>query len=235
MTNLVNPETYGSARNLHLEYKEIQRMKLLVIGAAGKTGTAIVEQALARGHHVTALVHHRDKYNPPAGVEVFAGDAQNPSKIEQAIHGQEAVLDALGGHLPWMNSTIETNGAKAVVEAMRRAGVRRLLIVSTIGEGESAANVHGWYGHLFMSTVLRGVMKDKAGMEAVIESADDLDWTIVRPAGLHDTGSQGDIRIVTPESAEKVRFIARADLARFMLDQINSKEYLHQAVGIANP
>ena len=210
-------------------------MKLLIIGAAGKTGSALVEQALARGHQVTALVHERDKYNAPAGVEVFAGDAQNPSKVEQAIQGQDAVLDALGGHFPWINSSLETNGAKAVIEAMRRSGVRRLLVISTIGEGDSMRNVHGWYGHLFMTTLLRGVMKDKAGMEAAVESADDLDWTIVRPAGLHDTDAKGDIHIVTPESGEKVRFIARADVATFMLDEVTGNQYLHQAVGIANP
>lgn len=210
-------------------------MKLLVIGAAGKTGHAIVAQALHRGHTVTALVHERDKYEAPAGVEVFAGDAQNPSKVEQAIQGQDAVLDALGGHFPWINSSLETNGAKAVVEAMRRSGVRRLLVISTIGEGDSMRNVHGWYGHLFMSTLLRGVMADKAGMEKVVESADDLDWTIVRPAGLHDTEGKGDVHIVTPESDEKVRFIARADVAGFMLDQVDSRQYVHQAVGIANP
>ncbi len=210
-------------------------MKLLIIGAAGKTGTALVQEALARGHQVTALVHHREKYDAPTGVEVFAGDAQNPGKLEQALQGQDAVLDALGGHFPWMTSTLETNGARAVVEAMRQTGVRRLLIVSTIGEGDSAANVHGWYGHLFMSTLLRGAMKDKAGMESVIQSADDLDWTIVRPAGLHDTDNQGDIRVVTPESGEKVRFIARADVAIFMLDELAENQYIHQAVGIANP
>lgn len=209
-------------------------MKLLVIGAAGKTGTAIVEQALARGHQVTALVHDRDKYHAPAEVEIFAGDAQNPSKIEQAIQGQDAVLDALGGHFPWMNSTVETNGARAVVEAMRRTGVRRLLIVSTIGEGDSSANVHGWYGHLFMSTVLRGVMKDKAGMEEIISHADDLEWTIVRPAGLRDTDSEGHVHVITPESGEKVRFIARTDVAAFMLDELEKRQYIRQAVGIAN-
>ena len=145
------------------------------------------------------------------------------------------MLDALGGHFPLMNSTVETEGARAVVEAMRRTGVRRLLIVSTIGEGDSMNNVHGWYGRLFMSTLLRGTMKDKAGMEAVVESADDLDWTIVRPAGLHDTDSRGDIHIITPESGEKVGFITRADVATFMLDELEQGKYIHQAVGIANP
>ena len=208
-------------------------MKLLIIGAAGKTGQVLVEQALAAGHHVTAFVHDSEKYESPIGVDVFAGDIQNPTKVAKAMEGQEAVLDTLGGHLPWKESTLETDSARIVLDCMRAAGVRRLIILSTLGEGDSTANVHSFYKHLIMPTLLRGVMKDKAGMESVVE-ASDLDWTIVRPAGLRDGDAKGDIRIVTPESEEKVRFITRADVAAFMLDQLTSKEFLHQAVGIAN-
>ncbi len=210
-------------------------MKLLVIGAAGRTGQAIVEQALALGHQVTAFVHDREHYKEPAGLErVVAGDIQNPTMVAKAMEGQEAVLDALGGHLPFLNTTLETDSARIVLDCMRATGVRRLIIVSTIGEGHSIANVHSFYKHLIMPTFLRGAMKDKAGMEAVVEES-DLDWIIVRPAGLTNGEAKGDIRIVDPESAEKVSFITRADVAAFMLQQLTSTQYLHQAVGIANP
>ncbi len=56
-------------------------------------------------------------------------------------------------------------------------------MLSTIGEGESASNVHSYYKHLFMTTLLRGVMKDKAGLEDAVKDS-DLDWIVVRPAGL---------------------------------------------------
>lgn len=209
-------------------------MKLLVIGAAGKTGQGIVDQALAAGHQVTAFVHHREHYKEPAGLErVVAGDVQNPTTVAKAMDGQEAVLDALGGHFPFLDTTLETDSARIVLDCMRAAGVRRLVILSTLGEGDSSANVHSFYKHLIMPTLLRGAMKDKAGMEAVVEKS-DLDWTIVRPAGLTDGEAKGDIHIVDPETAEKVRLITRADVAAFMLDQLTSHKYLHRAVGIAN-
>jgi hypothetical protein len=62
----------------------------------------------------------------------------------------------------------------------------------------------------------------------------DLDWIVVRPAGPSHGDPKG-IRIVKPETGEKVRFITRSDVANFMLQQVDSSEYLHQAVGIANP
>lgn len=207
-------------------------MKLLVIGAGGEMGEAVVEQALAAGHHVTAFVHNPQQYHR-TDVRVIPGDARDKSAMLQAVQGQDAVLDTLGGHIPFLTTTLETDTARNVIDAMQKAGVRRLLVVSTIGEGDSQSNVHGYYKYLFMNTILRGVMKDKAGMEAVVDHS-SLDWTIVRPAGLTNGDPKG-IRIVDPETGEKVRFITRADVAEFMLDQLTSTEYLHKAVGIANP
>ncbi len=207
-------------------------MKLLVLGAAGKTGRAVVDQAIERGHDVTAFVHTADEYHR-TDVRVVVGDARDQHSVFTAVHGQNAVIDALGGHLPFLETTLETDTAHNVITAMTEAGVHRLLVISTLGEGTSTANIHDFYKHFIMPTLLRGVMKDKASMEATVEHS-QLDWTIVRPAGLRDGDPKG-IHIVSPETAEKVRFITRADVATFLLGQLTSTEYLHQAVGIANP
>jgi putative NADH-flavin reductase len=207
-------------------------MKLLVIGAGGETGEAVVEQALAVGHEVTAFVHSPADYKR-TDVRIVTGDARDRALMVKAVQGQEAVLDTLGGHLPFLNTTLEADTALNVIEAMKETGVRRLIVLSTIGEGESASNVHSYYKHLFMTTLLRGVMKDKAGLEDAVRHS-DLDWIVVRPAGLSHGDPKG-IRIVKPETGEKVRFITRSDVAHFMLQQVDSSEYLHQAVGIANP
>ena len=207
-------------------------MKLLVLGAAGKTGRAVVDQAIERGHDVTAFVHTADEYHR-TDVRVVVGDARDQHSVLTAVHGQNAVIDALGGHLPFLETTLETDTAHNVITAMTEAGVHRLLVISTLGEGTSTANINDFYKHFIMPTLLRGVMKDKASMEATVEHS-QLDWTIVRPAGLRDGDPKG-IHIVSPETAEKVRFITRADVATFLLDQLTGTDFLHQAVGIANP
>lgn len=207
-------------------------MKLLIIGAGGNTGEAVVEQALALGHEVTAFVHSPAEYKR-TDVRVIGGDARDRDVMLGAVRGQDAVLDTLGGHLPFLNTTVETDTARNVIDAMQEAGVRRLIVVSAIGEGDSINNVHSYYRHLFMPTLLRGVMKDKADLEAVVEHS-ALDWIIIRPAGLSNGVPKG-VRIVKSDSDEKVRFITRADVAHFMLEQLTSDTYLHQAVGIANP
>ena len=100
-------------------------MKVLVIGAAGKSGEALVNEALAAGHTVTAFVRGAAQYKK-ANVRVVAGDVLDAA-VNVAVSGQDAVIDALGGKTPWKVTTMETSAAHNIVDAMRRNGVRRLL------------------------------------------------------------------------------------------------------------
>lgn len=206
-------------------------MKILVIGAAGKSGEVLVKQALADGHEITALVHDASSYDQ-AGVRVIEGDVLDAAKVEAAVAGQDAVLDALGGHTPYKETTLETNAARNIIDAMRRNGVRRLVVISVLGEGDSKANAGFFYEHLLLPTFLRGTIKDKAGMESEVKSS-DLDWVLVRPPFLTDGDLTGKVKVFSPEAQEKAHKISREDLAAFMLEQLTSNAHLHQAVTIA--
>lgn len=207
-------------------------MKVLVIGAAGKSGRAVVEQARAAGHDVTAFVHNTEGYSAPAEVRVSVGDARDRSAMYSAMRGQDAVVDTLGGKLSFRSTTLEASAAATIITAMQLSGVRRLEVISVIGEGESVANTN-WYERLFLSTILREEMKDKAGMEASV-NAIDLDWTILRLPFLTDGPATGNVRVFSPESGETAHKLTRADLAAFMVAQLSSDKYFQKAVAIAN-
>jgi putative NADH-flavin reductase len=76
-------------------------MNVIVIGAAGRTGKVVVDQAVAAGHQVTAFIHHAAGYDAPANVRVIAGDATDSAVVATAVAGQDAVLDAIGGPTPY--------------------------------------------------------------------------------------------------------------------------------------
>ena len=114
-------------------------MKVLVIGAAGRIGGALVNEALAAGHKVTAFVRGATPYKK-ANVKVVAGDVLDTDAVDVAVAGQDAVIDALGGKTPWKVTTMETSAAHNIVDAMWRNGVRRLLKISVVGAGESVNN-----------------------------------------------------------------------------------------------
>ena len=153
-------------------------MNVLVIGAAGRTGKAVVAQAVAAGHQVTAFVHQAGDDAAP-NVRIIVGDATDGAAVAAAVAGQDAVLDTIGGKTPYQATTLEASVASVVVAAMRQHGVRRLVVVSMLGEGESTANAP-FYGRLLMATFLRGDSKDKAAMEAAVTGS-DLDWVILPP------------------------------------------------------
>lgn len=206
-------------------------MNVLVIGAAGKTGKAVVEQAVAAGHQVTAFVRKAAEYQGPA-VRVVEGDAADGNAMDAAVKGQEAVLDTIGGKTPYKATTLESSAAHTIIAAMRRQGARRLVVTSMLGEGDSTANAP-FYERLLVATFLRGADKDKAAMETAVEKS-ELDWVILRPAILTDDPAQGHVRVFEAATGEKAHKITRADLAAFMVAQLTSDQYLHQAVTIAN-
>ena len=207
-------------------------MKILVIGGAGKTGEAIVKLALAQGHTVTAFVHSAKEFEGE-GARVIEGDVLDRALVESAVAGQEAVLDALGGHTPWKATSLETNAARNIVSAMRMHGVKRLLVVSAIGVGDTKDLVPNWYEHLIMPTLLKGTMQDKERMEPVVE-ASGLEWTLVRAGHLVDGKASGKVITFEPGRGAKAHKITRSDLASFLLETLANGTYKQQAVNIAS-
>jgi putative NADH-flavin reductase len=206
-------------------------MKIVVFGAMGKTGKAIVAQALERHYEVTAFVRDASGYSQ-AGVRVVEGDVLDRSKVEQAVAGQDAVLDAIGGKTPWKQTELEQGAAGNIINAMQRMGVRRLVATSAMGVGDSGEVAGFFYEKILVPTLLRGSTQDKSIMESEVEVS-YLDWILIRPAALTDDEPTGNVRVYTTDTKKKAHKISRQDVAAFMLAQLTSDTYLRQAVTIA--
>ena len=207
-------------------------MKVLIIGAAGKTGALVLDKALKAGHDVTILLHeHKKEEHYPATVQVVYGDVRNPTRLDQVMAGQQAVIDVIGGTKPYLETDLESGAAKVVIEVMRRNQVKRLIVVSAMGVADSKEHAGFFYEHLLMPLFLGGIMRDKARMETEVEHS-GLDFTIVRPPLLKDSDETRQIHLVTGDA--KAHTITRGDLAQFLVDQLTSKQYVGQEVTIAN-
>lgn len=205
-------------------------MKLLILGAGGKTGRLVVAAAVRAGHDVTALVREPASFD--GAVRVVVGDATDTAAVTGALAGQAAVIDAIGGKVPYRDTGVETATARVLVEAMRATGVRRLIAVSALGIGDSGDHAPFWYEHVLLPTMLRGVRADKGGMERTVTGAPDLDVTLVRPGLLSDAADAPPLRVITGD--DKASSTTRADLARFLVEQVESDRYVGQAVVVAN-
>jgi uncharacterized protein YbjT (DUF2867 family) len=204
-------------------------MRLLVFGATGGTGRHIVRLALEQGHQVTAFARHPDAVTPRhASLAVFAGDVIDAGVVSEAVSAHEVVISALGTREG--DDWILPEGTTHICAAMQQHGVRRLICITTLGVGESRLQL----GQTFavMAADLKATLEEKAAQEEIIR-ASGLDWIIVRPGALTDGPHTGTYRSITDPAVPLPRaFIARADVADFILKQLASDQYLHQAVSL---
>lgn len=187
-------------------------MRLVVFGATGGTGAHVVTQAVAEGHEVTAVVRDPRRLAPVDGLRVVTATVDGTVALDDAVRGHDAVISALGTDATGPVSVC-TDGMTAIVGAMRRTGVRRLVVVSAHGARET--HDRSLYS-LALWSALREKMVDKERMEAVIE-ASGLDWTVVRPPALSDGARTGHYRTGTRLPIRIWSRIPRADLAEFLL------------------
>lgn len=202
-------------------------MKLLVLGATGPTGRELVSQALAQGHEVTAFARRPEAVTQ--GVRVVQGDAmRDPYSVAEALKGQEAVVSALGlGKVLFPNRFTERSIGN-IVPAMERAGVKRIVWMSSFGVGDTARQAP-LPMRLAYSTLLHAVFADKEVGEAELRRS-TLDWTIVYPTTLTDGPTTGTCRAGEELKLEGLPSISRADVAHFMLREVVENAYVRRRV-----
>ncbi len=211
-------------------------MRVLVIGASGKTGHEVVRQALAAGHEVTALVRDPSRLaiRDPR-LTVIRGDVRNEDDLRGALAGQDALISTLGGRAKdTMTSALSGKPGEGVMErstealiaAAGEAGVRRVVMMSTF---MLAPNFRA--GILKpLALYYKGMNDDKrAGEEALKRSP--LDWTIVYATRLTDGERSGRQRLVpVTEIVTPRNTVSRSDVAAFLLAQLNDDAAIRESL-----
>jgi len=222
-------------------------MKLTIFAATGGIGRQLLDQAVAAGHDVTAVVRSPERLSGKP-VRAVRADLANPdlSTLESAVAGTDAVLSGLGPSRA-SDAGIATTGTRPIVQAMRATDVRRLVVVSAApvstmaspGRPNPPRHDPGdglVTRHLLtplIQTLLRKVYVDLAEMEDVLRDS-GLDWTVVRPPRLTDKPLTGRYRTAYGQNLPGGRFVSRADVAHLMLRVLDQPETIHQAIGVAN-
>lgn len=203
-------------------------MNVLVVGATGKTGVQIVTQAVAQGHQVTALVRDPDKAKGALpGARLVRGDIRAAGPVAEAVAGQDAVVSALGSAVTLRRQSLLSDGTQALIDAMKQAGMRRLVCITGVGAGDSRGHGGLLYDWVLRPVVLRQVYADKDRQEEVVR-ASGLDWVLVRPGLLTDGPRTGTYRALTDLSGVRKATVSRADVADFVLKQLAGTEFVGQ-------
>ena len=203
-------------------------MKLAVFGATGKTGLAVVEQALEKGYQVTAFVRNPDGFPiKNDNIKLIAGDVFDAESVAKAVQGQDAIVCALGAGQDLKKTTVRTTGTVNIVAAMKEYGVKRLFAVTAMGVGESW-NTLSLINKFFFAVLLKSSRDDHETQEAAVKES-GLDWTIVRPSGLTDEPRTG-VYNTGENIPAKTSKIPRADVADLIIKELTE----NQLVGKAN-
>jgi uncharacterized protein YbjT (DUF2867 family) len=204
-------------------------MKVLVLGATGGTGRLIVREASARGHSVVALVRSVAKVGALPGAELVEGDARDARTLATALQDCSGVISSLGTPMsPFREVTLLSSATRALVDAMGQQKVRRLVCITGLGAGDSRGHGGVFFDRVFMPLFLRKVYEDKNRQEDIVRGS-GLDWVLVRPVVLNDKPPKGRVEALTDLSHVHGGSIARGDVATFVVDQLTSDAWLHQA------
>jgi len=208
-------------------------MRILVVGAAGRTGSNIVRIALGHGHDVTAFVHKTPLQLTHERLTTVIGDVRDFDAVNDAVARKQAVAFAVsqgsGG-----DRTVHEDGIANVVHAMAANEVRRLAAVSAAGTFARTDKRLSIRYRTLIATTMRPIYDDLEEMELRI-MASDLDWTIVRPVGLTDDPPSGTYRIsLDGLLLPKTSRISRADVAAVVIKALETDTYHRRAVVIAD-
>jgi uncharacterized protein YbjT (DUF2867 family) len=202
-------------------------MKVLVIGATGQTGRHAVRQLLGRGNEVTAFARIPSKVTEKSEhLRVVQGDACDADSIDRAMEGQDAVLAAFGPR-SLKRDDVQEVLMRNLIATMKNHGVKRIVNLSAWGVDDTAVSTPFLFKYIFLPLFLRNVFADKKRGEALL-AASDLDYVNVRPGRLLNSAGRGGVR-ASLDGRGLQHFMAREDLATFMIEQLTSDTWVRKS------
>lgn len=201
--------------------------KVLVIGASRGIGLETVKAALRAGHSVRALARSaaRIPVQDP-GLDKVSGDALDRDTIRNALQDADVVIQTLGvNYAPrfiFEGTTLFSESTRIMVDAMKAAGVKRLITVTGLGAGDSRGHGGLLYDAVVFPLLLKRVYDDKDVQEWIVRSS-GLDWTIVRPGLLTNRSGTGRYRVLTTSKDWRFGAISRVDVADFLVRQVDDR------------
>ncbi|MEU4577848.1 NAD(P)H-binding protein [Nonomuraea sp. NPDC023979] len=197
-------------------------MKIMVIGATGRTGKHVLAQGVRRGHEITAFARRPELLTGTAELAgVHQGDAHDLDAVRRAVQGQDAVIAAVGG----------SRIAATLITAMREHGVRRVVMTSSRSVPATRPRLAVTLAWL----IFREAYADLARAEGMLQVS-GLDWSIARATMLNDKPPAGRVHVDFEANATGgAAQLSRADYAMALLDTAEDPALIGRALGICGP
>jgi putative NADH-flavin reductase len=217
---------------------QFKLMKIIIFGATGFSGKAILTEALKQGHIVTALVRDISKIqHQHKNLTIVEGNVMDPRVVASVLLGQEAVIQCLGigGKGDGKPNTFLSDVTRIIVEEMQKQGVKRLIAMSNVGAGNSFAFLPAFFSKIILPYFMKWllvIIEEKNRMEPIIMNS-NLEWTIVRCPNITNKPAQHHCMATLDGKGLKLS-VTLPDMATFMVNQLREIAFVRQAPSISN-
>lgn len=197
-------------------------MRIVVVGANGRTGRHVVEQALARGHRVTAVGRRPETLpEPRPGLAVATADVLDPDAVAAVLEDADAVVSAVGAGASRAPTSVYSGGIANLLAGLTPGSTQKLVVVSAAPAGPRAEQslVQRRLLLPLLDRFFGASYEDMRRMEALLQ-ASDADWVVLRPPRLVEGAATGRYRLDTRPLPRGLS-IRTADLATALLDSID--------------
>lgn len=212
-------------------------MKIVLIGATGFVGSAILKEALQRGHEVKAVARDPEKLPTHAALHVHQGDVYDVDQIARLVRGHDAVISAFNPG--WNNPDIynlQLKGTRAIIDGVKKAGVKRLLFVGGSGSLEVKPGVQGVDLPGFPVQYKQGALATRDALN-MLRHETTLDWSVLSPsADLFPGERTGRFRLGTDQllrDADGESRISLGDFAMAMINEVEKPENIRRRFTVA--
>lgn len=217
-------------------------MKILLLGATGRTGKQVLGEALELGYEVTCLARNTERLTPQEGLHIIEGSPMIINELEKALIGCDAVINVLNisrtSDFPWSPlrtpPTFLSDVMNRLLVTMNEKGVKRLIVCSAWGVAETRKDIPFWFRWLIDYSNIGIAYKDHEKQEGLVINS-NLDWTIVRPVGLTNFKKLDTLQVSFENKPKPNLMLSRKSLANFMVKGISQTELIGKKAVISNP
>jgi hypothetical protein len=207
-------------------------MKIALIGATGFVGSAILKEAVDRGHEVAAIVRNPEKLTPHAKLHPKKGDVYNEDEVVRLVTGHDAVISAFNPG--WSNPDIynqQVKGARSIINGVKKAGVKRLLFVGGAGSLEVKPGIQSVDLPEFPAEYKQGALATREALNMLRKEV-SLEWSFLSPSADLSPGKRtGKFRLGTDQlltSAQGESRISVEDYAMAMIDEVERPKHIRR-------
>lgn len=212
-------------------------MRIVILGGTGPSGILLIEEALAAKHIIVVYARNPQKLpahlNKHSDITIIKGELDDSKTLDTALASADAVLSALGPSFGNPSGTPIARGYAALLEAMRRQGVKRLIALGTPSIKDEQNDKSSVVYSMMVTAVAygaRSAYKDIVAVGEVIRACEDIDWTIVRvPVLKNETNREVRVGYIGDDGAGAGYTLARLGFAVFVLRELEKGEWIRRA------